>query len=88
MNQIEWKATARKSLSKISNREIRLKIFNTIGLLTDWPNCHLDIKKLQNRSDYRLRIGNYRVIFEIDTQGNPIIITINQVEKRDERTYA
>ncbi|WP_439241286.1 type II toxin-antitoxin system RelE family toxin [Lonepinella sp. BR2474] len=88
MNKIEWKASARKNLSKISNREIRLKIFNTIGLLVDWPNCRLDIKKLQNRSDYRLRVGNYRVIFEIDTQGNPIIITINQVEKRDERTYA
>ncbi|WP_373997103.1 type II toxin-antitoxin system RelE family toxin [Duganella vulcania] len=34
-----------------------------------------------------MRIGDYRVIFEIDQRGNPIIVTILQVSKRNERTY-
>jgi len=41
----------------------------------------------QGRDGYRLRIGDHRVIFEIDQSGNPIIVTIMQVEKRNERTY-
>ncbi|MDH2997327.1 hypothetical protein A1D22_06555 [Pasteurellaceae bacterium LFhippo2] len=86
-NKIEWTEKARKGLAKITNLQIRAKIYNAISELKDWPRCFLDIKKLQNRSDYRLRVGNYRVIFEIDTQGNPIIITINKVEKRDDNTY-
>ena len=44
-------------------------------------------QRLQGRNDYRLRIGDYRVIFEIDQSGIPIILTITQVEKRNERTY-
>ncbi|OOR99786.1 hypothetical protein B0187_02975 [Haemophilus paracuniculus] len=87
MNEIQWTPKARKSLAKINQLDVRTKVFNAVTELQHWPQCHLDIIRLQGRSDYRLRVGNYRVIFEIDTQGNPIIITINQVEKRDERTY-
>lgn len=44
---------------------------------------------------YRLRVGNYRVLFDvIDGQpridvidGQPRIIRIEEVRKRDERTY-
>ncbi len=55
--------------------------------VASWPNCPGDIKRLQGRDDYRLRVGDYRVIFEIDQSGRPIILTIMQVEKRNERTY-
>jgi mRNA interferase RelE/StbE len=52
-----------------------------------WPDCAGNIKRLQGRDDYRLRVGDYRVIFEIDQSGSPIVINIAQVEKRNERTY-
>ena len=35
--------------------------------------------------DYHLRVGNYRVFFEFD--GTVRIVTIEEVRKRDERTY-
>lgn len=34
---------------------------------------------------YRLRVGNYRVFFEYD--GDVRIVNIEEVRKRDERTY-
>jgi mRNA-degrading endonuclease RelE of RelBE toxin-antitoxin system len=34
---------------------------------------------------YRLRVGNYRVFFEFD--GAVRIVSVEEVRKRDERTY-
>jgi mRNA-degrading endonuclease RelE of RelBE toxin-antitoxin system len=65
----------------------RQSIFTEVQHLANWPNCTGNIKRLQGRDGYRLRIGDHRIIFEIDQNGIPIIVTITQVEKRNERTY-
>ena len=45
-----------------------------------------NIKKLTNHQyDYRLRVGNYRVLFNVHECIE--IISIEEVKKRDERTY-
>ena len=41
---------------------------------------HLNAKKLQNRSGYRLRIGDWRVIYEI--QNDELIILVLKVAQR------
>ena len=87
MNTIEWSVKAVRQLRKISDKRKRQDIFAGVQQLARWPNCTGDIKRLQGRDGYRLRIGDHRVIFEIDQRGNPIIVTIMQVEKRNERTY-
>ncbi len=87
MNTIEWHPKAFRQLRKIRNRAIREAIYDAVQLLATWPSCNADIKKLQGRNDYRLRVGNFRVIFEIDQNKNPVIINIMQVEKRNESTY-
>ena len=87
MNIIEWSGKAVRQLRKIADKAKRQNIFAEVQQLASWPHCPGDIKRLQGRDDYRLRIGNYRVIFEIDQSGKPIIVTIIQVEKRNERTY-
>ena len=52
----------------------------------------LDLSKARNvkalthhEYRYRLRVGNYRVMFEFD--GAVRIVSIEDVRKRDERTY-
>lgn len=45
------------------------------------------MKSLTDREEYRLRVGRYRVIFTVDTQLIPTVISIEEVKKRDERTY-
>jgi mRNA interferase RelE/StbE len=87
MNAIEWSAKAVRQLRKIADKRKRQSIYAEVQQLANWPDCPGDIKHLQGRDDYRLRIGDQRVIFEIDQSGTPIIVTIMQVEKRNERTY-
>lgn len=49
------------------------------------PNVQ-NIKALSNhRYGYRLRVGNYRVMFDWD--GAIKIVNIEEVKKRDEHTY-
>ncbi len=87
MNTIDWSAKAVRQLRKIADKRKRQGIYAEVQQLSHWPDCPGDIKRLQGRNDYRLRIGDHRVIFEIDQNGTSIIVTIMQVEKRNERTY-
>ena len=42
-----------------------------------------DIKKLKGyKSLYRLRVGDYRVLYTVDTDGQYIIVTISNVDNR------
>jgi mRNA interferase RelE/StbE len=45
----------------------------------------MDIKKLVNREGYRLRVGRWRVIFDVFNEVK--IVEIQEVLKRDEHTY-
>ena len=40
---------------------------------------------VNHRNEYRLRVGRYRVLFDVHTEIT--IISIEEVRKRDERTY-
>jgi mRNA-degrading endonuclease RelE of RelBE toxin-antitoxin system len=45
-----------------------------------------NVKTLTNHEyGYRLRVGNYRVFFDFD--GEVRIVSIEEVRRRDERTY-
>lgn len=63
----------------------REAIFDSVDQLAAFPECEgLDIKPLKNHAcDYRLRVGRYRVLFNDAIE----IIEIQEVKKRDERTY-
>ena len=46
----------------------------------------MNVKALTNHEcDYRLRVGNFRVLFNLFESIE--VITIEEVKKRDERTY-
>ncbi|MFZ5812174.1 MAG: type II toxin-antitoxin system RelE family toxin [Thermodesulfobacteriota bacterium] len=54
--------------------------------LAAWPACR-NVKALSGRDDYRLRVGRYKVIFTVNTGGEPVVVRVEEVKKRDERTY-
>ena len=87
MNVIEWSAKAVRQLRKIADKRKRQSIYAEVQQLANWPDCPGDVKCLQGRDDYRLRIGDQRVIFEIDQSGTPITVTITRGEKRNDRSY-
>ena len=77
---------ARKQMKKIL-KHYREAIHDSVDQLATVPECErLDITELKNhRYDYRLRVGRYRVLFD---HANVVkIIKIQEVKKRDERTY-
>lgn len=62
---VELTDKAIKDLSKI-NRQDGLKIFSKIENLKDFPQV-ANLKKLNNfMPPYRLRVGDYRVLFDIE----------------------
>ncbi|BAY29845.1 plasmid stabilization system [Nostoc carneum NIES-2107] len=63
--QIEISARAAKQLKKLSS-EIREKINHKILELAENPRPS-GVVKLENTDDkYRIRVGNYRVLYEIE----------------------
>jgi mRNA-degrading endonuclease RelE of RelBE toxin-antitoxin system len=84
MNTINWTPKATKQAAKL-DRPIRVAIIDAVGELDAMPNCP-NVKALKNHEyGYRLRVGNYRVLFDWD--GSIRIVEIQEVRKRDERTY-
>lgn len=86
MNEIIWHNRARKQMKRIPNH-YREAILDSVDRLATFPECErLDITELKKHHyDYCLRVGRYRVLFNHD---NGIkIIEIQEVKKRDERTY-
>ena len=85
VNQINWQPKALRQLRKIearAGRQIRVAVSTELVDL----NAARNVKSLANHEyGYRLRVGNYRVFFDYD--GEIRIVSIEEVRKRDERTY-
>lgn len=84
--EILWQPKATKQLKKIGDRKLRARIVKVVAGLESFPDCQ-GIKPLTNHKyDYRLRVGDWRILFDL-IDGMPVIISIEEVRKRDERTY-
>ena len=85
MNKVEWKRKALKQINKF-DYQYRVKIFDAVEELSDLNTCS-NIKRLTNHKyDYRLRVGSFRVFFDL-IDGEVTVVEIQEVKKRDERTY-
>lgn len=83
-NHIQWTQKAVRELSKIDAR-YRDAIRQKVAMLADFPQVYLDIKHLQG-NEYRLRHGDYRVLFAL-IDGVPKIVQIQKIARRSEQTY-
>ena len=81
---IAWQGRAVKQLRKLATKQ-QVQIRNAVGTLVHFDKVK-DVKKLRNHAyDYRLRVGRFRVFFNVHQKIE--IVTIEEVKKRDERTY-
>ncbi|WP_437214583.1 type II toxin-antitoxin system RelE family toxin [Pectobacterium sp. LFLA-215] len=89
MAHIVWTGKAVKDLRKLPANDQKA-IQANVNSLEEYPvtkSKPLDITKLTDRgSQYRLRVGNYRVLFEIQ-KGESVIIEIQRVLRRTSTTY-
>ncbi|URI07525.1 type II toxin-antitoxin system RelE/ParE family toxin [Aquincola tertiaricarbonis] len=85
MNAINWQPKALRQLRKIDAQaalQIRAAVSTELVDLSSARN----VKALTHHLyGFRLRVGNYRVFFDYD--GGVRIVSIEEVKKRDERTY-
>jgi len=79
--RIEISATAERQLKTI-RREDQIRILRSISLLAGDQRPR-GCKKMSGYEDiYRIRVGNYRVIYEID--GNRVLVIILKIGHRNE----
>jgi len=62
--KIDWKENAIKDLKKLE-ASISNRIYKKVDELIENP-LSKDIKKLKGMNAFRLRVGDYRIIFEIE----------------------
>jgi len=61
MYQIVWQ------IEKIKNKQLKSNIFAAVDELRNFPDCR-NIKALKSHKyDFRLRVGRYRVFFNVST---------------------
>lgn len=81
--QIEITRKAEKMLGRIPSAEC-LRIYRSIQKLANSETWE-DVRKLVNhRYGYRLRVGNYRILFDAAPTGE---LVVAEVKRRDDRTY-
>ena len=84
MYEVLWEKKAFKQLLAIRH-DHRKTITEAAAGLQTWPSCS-GVKRLAGHQyAYRLRVGRYRVFFDVDSAVR--IIRIEEVKKRDEHTY-
>ena len=76
--EIKIRKKAQKSLSKIPS-PFQSNIIEAIKKLTETPFLHQS-KKLTGREAWRIRIGNYRVIYEVFE--NELVVLILNIGHR------
>lgn len=84
MNQIYWTRKAVKQLLRLHTQQ-QVHIRDAVTGLEHMPDV-TNVNALSHHAyGYRLRVGNYRVLFDWD--GAIQVVSIQEVKKRDERTY-
>ena len=77
--QIEGKA--RKEFRRL-DAQTRARILDALDTLSLDPMNAAGVKRLQGREGYRLRVGDYRVIYELD--GGALVVLVLRVAHRRE----
>ncbi len=79
MYKVQITKSALKELSKLPSKEA-LKITRRINDLKDDPRPNDCVKSTGSTNEYRIRIGNYRVLYTIED--NVLLVQVFKVRNR------
>lgn len=77
--KLKWKRSATKEFRKLP-KEKRLRILKAVEKLVEDPSQVSSRKLVNSKNDYRIRIGEYRVIYKI--YRDVLVIQIIRVRHR------
>jgi mRNA interferase RelE/StbE len=69
---VEFERRAEKDLERL-DPQVKQRVLSAIGRLADGPGS-ADLRKLTGRAEFRLRVGDWRVIIDLDIPARAIII--------------
>ncbi len=70
---VDFKPSVRKDFRRLPKSVVE-RVIKRIGKLKDEPFPH-GVEKLEGADQfYRIRVGDYRIVYEVDTQEKAIII--------------
>jgi mRNA-degrading endonuclease RelE of RelBE toxin-antitoxin system len=81
MKTVKITMKAHKQIAKL-NKQDMASIYEALEALAAWPDIS-GVKSLTDMPGYRLRIWQYRAMFEVSGE----VITVTEVKRRNERTY-
>jgi len=77
--KIEWKGSSERDIRNIDRQYVH-RIINAIESLSENP-FPIQFKKLRDsESSYRIRVGDYRIIYQVDSQKK--VVTIYHIRHR------
>ncbi len=71
--KIEFKGVVEKEIRRMP-RELISNVLDSIEKLSEEPVPHQAIKLMGVAATYRLRIGDYRIIYQVDKKSKTIVI--------------
>lgn len=77
--EIDFSSQPRKFLKK-SDKQLSLRIIGRINLLKTDPVPHNSVRVVGEEKTFRIRIGDYRALYEIDWNNKTILIA--KIDKR------
>ena len=80
MFTIEYSKTARKALKSMPGNTARLIMEKIEALASDPLVANNNVKKLTNHPGYRLRVGNWRVVYLVHEQA--LLIAVVRIAPR------
>ncbi len=85
MKEIVWQPKAKRQLKKIKDQRVKEGILDAVETLVSFPNARNVKALVKHKCTHRLVIESYRVLFNAFDSIN--IVSIEEVKKRNERTY-
>ncbi|MEK6590916.1 MAG: type II toxin-antitoxin system RelE/ParE family toxin [Nitrospinota bacterium] len=79
MHKIEFKKSVKKELENVPDTDF-IKVDSAIHSLKKNPYPFPQSKKLEDEDKFRLRVGDYRIIYTVDNHDK--VITIHRVRHR------
>jgi len=83
MKQIRYKTKAIRQIKKIKDMPLKIEITKKINQLKKYPDVSLKINRYKTTDLLKFRVKNWRIFFNASLE----IIEIQEVKKRNERTY-
>ena len=76
---IQWRSSTKKDLRKLPPREVQ-RIVTEVESLGEEPFPHGSEKLAGSQHAYRIRLGDYRVVYQVFTDSR--VVTIERVRHR------